>query len=484
MTQSSTHPLTDNSGGLAKRSLTSIEVAAQSVANIAPSAVIAFAPAQMAAVAGNGAWFSFLLGAGIALVVAYSVVVFARRRAGVGSLYSLVRPALGPTGSFVTGWALLIGVVAIAAGSLCGAGFFVSNTLGKLGITIFSEALGQIVLDLLLLALACYLTITSVRISARVSAILELASIAVIVITLVIIFVKSGHVFDPAQFTLTGATFSGIAFAVVLAILGFVGFESAAALGQESRDPFRAIPRAVTGSAILAGILYVFATYAQVAQFKGGAKALGASGSPMDDLTHQWGLTFLQPLLDLGFSASFFAVVVACITVGARILFGMANEGVMPAWLTRVHPQHKTPINALLLVVALAVVPAVVVLAMGTAPLLATGYIDTVGVFGYMVSYAAVCIGAPLFLRKLGAPRMIVAMVLGAVGALALAYVFYANVYPVTAAPYNILPYWFVAAMLVGIVGFAVLKARHPEIAARAGEFADDADSSIDGDPQ
>jgi hypothetical protein len=52
----------DHSGGLARRSLSPLEVSMQSIANIAPSAVIAFTPAFMAIYAGNGAWFSFLIG--------------------------------------------------------------------------------------------------------------------------------------------------------------------------------------------------------------------------------------------------------------------------------------------------------------------------------------------------------------------------------------------------------------------------------------
>jgi amino acid transporter len=465
----------DHGAGLAKRSVRPFEVTAQSVANIAPSAVIAFGPAQMAASAGNGAWLSFVIGTTIVLIVAYSIITFARRRAGVGSLYSLVRPAIGPTGSFITGWALFVGVIAIAAGSLCGAGFFLSKLLDKVGLTALDGAPGQVLIDLVLLAVAIYLTITSVRVSARVSATLEVISIVAIVATLVIIFVRSGHVIDTAQLQLSGATVTGMAFAVVIAILGFVGFESAAALGEESDNPFRAIPRAVGGSAVLAGILYVFATYSQVAQFKGGAKALAASPSPMDDLTAQWGLGFLQPVLDFGFTASFFAVVVACITVGARILFAMSREGVLPAFLGKAHPKHKTPSTALWTVLPLVAVPAVVVIAIGTAPLSATTYIDTVGVFGYMVSYALVCAGAPLFLRRVGVRRVAAATIVGVLGVLALAYVFYANVFPIPAFPLNVLPYCFIAAMAVGIAGYLVLKARRPAVAERAGTYADDA---------
>ena len=76
----------EHSGGLARRSVTPFEVLAQSVANIAPSAVIAFGPGVMALYAGNGAWFSFVIGMVLILIVAHSVAVFARRRAGAGSL--------------------------------------------------------------------------------------------------------------------------------------------------------------------------------------------------------------------------------------------------------------------------------------------------------------------------------------------------------------------------------------------------------------
>lgn len=467
----------DHSGGLARRSVNPLEVAAQSVANIAPSAVIAFGPAAMAASAGNGAWLSFLLGTIIVLIIAYSIVAFSRRRAGVGSLYSLIRPALGPWGSFVTGWALFIGVIAIASGSLAGAGFFLSKFLSHLGIHGLDGVAAQIILDLLLMALAIYLTITSVRLSARVSATLEVISIALITLTLLTIFFKSGHLFDTSQLRLSGATLNGIVFAIVLAILGFVGFESAASLGEESDDPFRAIPRAVVGSAVFTGILYIFATYAQVAQFKGGATALATSASPMDDLTAQWHLSGLQPFLDFGFTASFFAVVVACITVAARILFGMGNEGVVPRWFGIAHSKHRTPARSIWVVTPLVAIPTVLVLAAGTAPLSATTYIDTVGVFGYMVAYALVCLGAPIFLKRVTRSSVTTAWIMGILGIASLVYVFYRNVWPIPPAPLNLLPYVFVAALVLGLVGYAILQSRNPDAAARAGTFADDADS-------
>lgn len=465
---------TDHSGGLARRSVTPFEVLAQSVANIAPSAVIAFGPGAMALYAGNGAWFSFLVGMVIILAVAQTIAAMARRRAGAGSLYSLIRPAFGASGSFVTGWALFIGTVCIASGSLAGAGFFASRFLEGFGLTLFAPMPGQIIMNALLLALAVYLTISSVRVSARVSAALEVLSIIVIVIVLAIVLIASGNVIDPAQFQLTGATVNGMVFAVVLAILGFVGFEGAAALGEEAKDPYKAIPRAIRRGALFAGVLYVFATYAQVAAFKGGAEGLGASTSPMDDLASQYGLTGIVPILNLGFAASFMAVVMACITVAARLVFSWGNEGLLSGWFGKAHPKHRTPAHAIYALAPVVFVPTAIVLSLGVAPLAATTYIDTVGVFGYMLAYIVVCIGAPFFLKKAGAKSVVGTTILGVVGALALVYVFYSNIFPVPAAPLNSLPYYFMGLMVIGFAFFAVVKFRRPEAAARAGSFADD----------
>jgi amino acid transporter len=462
--------------GLARRSVSTFEVGAQSVANVAPSAVIAFAPAAMAASAGNGAWLSFAIALAGVLAIGYCVCVFARRRAGATSLYAFARLSLGPGGAFVTGWALLIGAVCIAAGSLAGAGYYLSRVFQRAGLHAFEGAAGQVLLDVALVLVAAWLTIAGVRLAARVSSALEVLSIALIVLVLIAVFIKHGELFDLDQITLSGADANGIVFAVVLAVLGFVGFEGAASLGAEAAEPYRAIPRAVMGSAVLAGLLYIFATYAQVAG-SGGPEELAASADPMEDLARGSGLDFLGPFLDIGFAASFLAVVMACITVAARLLFGMGKEGVLPAWLARTHRTHRTPSAGIWTVTPIVAVATGTVVGAGTAPLLATTYIDTVGTFGYMLSYALICIGAPLFIRRLGAAKLALTVTCGILGALVMAYVFYRNIFPVPAAPMNLLPYVFVTVLVLGIAGFAALKFRDPVAAERAGTYAEDISS-------
>ena len=98
----------------------------------------------------------------------------------------------------------------------------------------------------------------------------------------------------------------------------------------------------------------------------------------------------------------------------------MGNEGVLPEWFGAAHRTHRTPARAIAVVTPLVAIPTVAVLAAGTEPLAATTYIDTVGVFGYMFAYALVCIGAPLFLKRITSKGVTAAWIAGLAGAAAL----------------------------------------------------------------
>src|SRR6202000_3507352 len=54
---------------------------------------------------------------------------------------------------------------------------------------------------------------------------------------------------------------AGFVLAIVLSIFAFTGFESAAAVGEESRNPKRLVPIAISGSLILIGAFYVFCAW-------------------------------------------------------------------------------------------------------------------------------------------------------------------------------------------------------------------------------
>ena len=227
-----------------------------------------------------------------------------------------------------------------------------------------------------------------IKISTRLGLVLEVVSVTAVLVVLITVLIRNGVSAGTDQFTLEGSTFDGVTFGIVLGVLGFVGFESAASLGAEARNPHRTIPRAVLGSAVLVGVLYVFATYAAVLGF-GGPDGLAASGAPISELADTNGLSGITWIVDLGVTASFFAVVIACINAASRVLYTMGEEDILPRALGRAHPTHKTPYVAIGLIAPIVAVVPIVMVATGVEALNVIGYTGTIGTFGYMLGLPA-----------------------------------------------------------------------------------------------
>ena len=452
--------------GLREGVMSGPELAAQAIASIAPSAVIAFTAAAIFLGAGNGTMFAFLLATVVILCVGYIVSMFARQHASAGSLYTYVAKGLGPTGAFAAGVALLIGSWGIAAGSLGGAVSYASDLLQIFGIPA-TGTVWLVVLAIVIGGLATFLTIRGIRISARAPLVLELVSVFIILVLLIAALIWLGpDAWDPAQFSFEGVPFQGVAAGMVLGILGFVGFSSADALGREARNPHTAIPRAIMWSAVVVGVLYVFAAYTQIAVL---GDELGEVASPLQAINERIGMPgWFAPILVFGVAASFFAVVVAPLNVVGRIIYVMGKEGIVPERFGRTHETHLTPHRVLLIAGPAAILLDVILLIAGTHPMDIVVWVDTYATYGYMVAYALVAVAGVIYTRKHAMPNTFI-WIAAIVAVVAMAYVFFANVWPVPAFPINILPYLFIVTMLLAFLRFWWIKANRPEVLKNVG---------------
>jgi len=229
---------------------------------------------------------------------------------------------------------------------------------------------------------------------------------------------------------------------------------------------------AVLGSAVLVGVLYVFAAYTSVLGF-GGPDKLAASAAPITDLAHASGLGDFSYVVDLGVAASFFAVAIASINAASRVLYTMGEEDLLPRALGRAHPRHKTPHVAIGVIAPVIGIVPVVMLLTGVTPLNVYAYTGTIGTFGYMLAYFLMALALPFFLRRRGEANPLSA-VLAVVVMAALAYVFYKNVVPVPDYPYNLFPWIFLGLLVVGLAGYAVMRARRPELVAEVGSIQEE----------
>jgi amino acid transporter len=421
--------------------------------------------------AGSGAWLSYLAAMVVVVLIGLCVAQFARRFASSGSLYSYVARGLGPGGAFAAGWGLVIGYSCIAMVGIAGTGIYLGNFLETIGLPGTSTAAVLVIFAVAALAAGAF-AVAGIKLSTRLGLVLEIVSVAAVQLLLVVVLARTGFAVDTSQFRLDGVTFDGVTFGIVLAVLGFVGFESAASLGAEARNPHRAIPRAVLGSAVLVGLLYIFASYSTVLGF-GGADGLAASGAPISDLATANGLGGVTWLIDLGVTASFFAVVIASINAAARVLYTMGEEGVLPAALGRAHRRHQTPHVAIWLISPVIAAVPVVMFATGTSALNVYAYTGTIGTFGYMLAYLLMAISLPVFLRRREELRG-ASVGLAVVVVLALLYVFYKNVIPVPPSPYDLLPWVFLGALLLGLAWYLGVRARTPEVAAEVGSIEEE----------
>ena len=104
---------------------------------------------------------------------------------------------------------------------------------------------------------------------------IEGLTVTLIIIVAIVVLIKILGGSTPAHqdFTLSvfnppsGVGTKALSIGLVFGFLSFAGFEAAASLGEETRKPRRDIPRAILGTAIFGGILYIIVTAIEVMGF-------------------------------------------------------------------------------------------------------------------------------------------------------------------------------------------------------------------------
>lgn len=138
--------------------------------------------------------------------------------------------------------------------------------------------------------------------------------------------------------------FSAVEGVFLAALYAFVGFEAATIPAGETRDPKRAIPRALLLTVAGVTLLYV------LVQLAYSASGIGASEAPLADLAAK----SLGPAgaLLLGITAivSVLANQLSAVTTISRITSSFADQGLLPRWFGKISPRFATPANSILTV--------------------------------------------------------------------------------------------------------------------------------------
>lgn len=95
-------------------------------------------------------------------------------------------------------------------------------------------------------------------------------------------------------------------------------------------------------------------------------------------------------------------------------------------------------------------------------------WVDTYGTFGYMLSYTLVAIAGVVYSQRMGLKNSLI-KIAATVAVLSMAYVFFANIWPVPEFPVNVLPYLFLATMILAFLRFGYVARKHPTVIGRIG---------------
>jgi len=231
----------------------------QSVAQISPTLGIFYTIAFNTAQAGKVAPLTYLAAFIVCLIIAVPMTRLARHLPSAGGFYTYVAQGIGPRWGFITGWLYAIMVTIVPAALAAFTGAVLHDELSaKYG---FGAPWWAYALVILAICLAC--AYRGIVISVRFLITMSLFEICVgLGLALTGVFNPGpGGVnadgFNPAHI----GNSSGFFLAIVLSIFAFTGFESAAAVGEESRNPKRLVPIAISGSLILIGAFYVFCAW-------------------------------------------------------------------------------------------------------------------------------------------------------------------------------------------------------------------------------
>lgn len=434
--------------------LTGPQVMGLSISSFIPAVGLSAVPAFLAAYTGRSSWLAMAASVVAFTIIGLFVTAFARRFIGTGSLYSYIRHVFGSWSPLVIAAAMVPGYIVVVMVLVVSLGLYVGSFLMSVGVSSAAGPEIQLVIYVLAALVAMGIAYRGLDVSVRSSVILTVVSVPVMsVITVATAF--GGNVDLASQLSLSDFTFNSFLQGLAIGSTFFIGFESSAALGAETRNPTRAIPRAIMVIPVVLGMAFLAATVIQVPTLVDSADQLALGVSPNAVLAEAAGVGFLSNISDLVLAAAVFASLIGFFNYGSRVVVSAASDGLLPSALTKVSKRYKSPLAAIaFLGVPSLVGPPVMLWLTSSTPLEIYGYIATLLVYFWVIPYFLICIGGAVLLNRLS-PRKSVLVNIGAALASATVLWLYVNgiLYPAP-GPLSALPYVMIGTVAVFLVGF------------------------------
>jgi amino acid transporter len=329
-------------GGL-KRNITGRQLFFYTLGDVLGSGIYVLIGLVAAAV-GGAFWVAFALGVAVAAITgsAYAELVTKYPQAAGAALYVNKAFRNNPLTFLIT--------VSFLAASFAATGSLASG-FSEYFATLWDAppALLVSLVFVLLLVIVNFIGITESVVMNMVMTFVEVAGLLIVMVIgiwfivegdadfgILVEFDVSGDYGNPALAVLAGIAFSFFA---------MTGFENTANVAEETIDPHKSFPRSLVGGMVVAGVVYVLVSMAAALTVP--TDTLAESPAALLEVVEAGILPMSTDFMTKLFSVIALIAItnttLVTVVTQPRILYGMANEDVVPGMFAKIHASRRSP---------------------------------------------------------------------------------------------------------------------------------------------
>lgn len=354
----------------------------------------------------------------IMIIIAYNYNYMIKKYPVAGGEFTYTQNAFGSNHGFICSWFLGLSylcIVPLNATALALIGRNLMDNIFQVGfhynVAGYDIYLGEVLLAIVALVLFAFLSIRGVKFTGVFQTILVFALVGGVGLVAIAAlfsdkasFANLSPAFYESATMTSGAKIGGILAVVAVAPWAFVGFDTIPQSAEEFKFSPAKTKRIMAISIIFGAAVYVVLNTVTAMVVPEG---YGSWVEYIDDLPNLSGLislpTFYAAKTLLGTAGVVFLgiAVLAAILSGicgfymatSRLLYSMAKENVIPAWFGKLHEKYKTPANAIIFIMIIAMI----------APFFgrtALGWVVDMSSLGAAIGYGYTSIAALKFARE------------------------------------------------------------------------------------